>query len=394
MGVRSWSRRRAVVVGLVTAGLVLTAAAPPAASGESGPLTVTTTDLPAGVDWYDIDNRGRIVGMTGDPDQRIVVWRRGEVTDIGPYQPAARPDCAPIGWMCLLPGPRVPSINDRGTIATSIDGQAALWRDGAATRVGGDLESSWVVDLNERDQALVAGVIADRYVLGLWSRGTFTRIVEGPSVEPAAWIPHLSDGGHVFVTTLEPECRCVRAFLWLRGHRRDVGPISGVINRRGQIAGSSIDLASGESYNSYPVLWEEGHVTRLPTLGGDQTGIEGINDRGQIVGYSTVPGESGSRTVVWEDGEIVDIGGAIPNHDSPVGINERGQVLIRGSGDNGRGRAFLWDDGDLVVLPPDDNPWTSVEANGFNDRGEIYGMRSPTPLERSVATFWAVRRSG
>jgi probable HAF family extracellular repeat protein len=389
MGVRTWSRWRAVVVGLVIAGLVLTVAPPPAASGGGGPLSVTMTDLPTGVSWTGIDNRGRIFGLTDGTDQRIVAWQRGEFTDIGPYEPPSQPDCPPIGWFCPLPGPAVPAINDRGTVGTSVDGRAALRRGGEVTEVGGDLESSWIVSLNERDQALVAGYAAGRRVIGLWTRGTFTRLADAPLDDPVVWAAQLSDGGHVLVTALDPECRCAHAFLWFRGRRTDLGRLTGQINRRGQIAGSAHDPDTGESY---PFVWQDGRVRRLPTLGGDQSGVSDINDRGQVVGLSTLPGDSDFHTVLWEDGEIVDIGAAIPNPDSPIGINERGQVLIRGSGDNWAPRAFLWDDGDLVALPPDQEPWSIVEASGFNDRGQIYGRRTSDAFEPYVPTLWTVRR--
>jgi uncharacterized membrane protein len=394
MGVRSWSRRRAVVVGLVTAGLVLTAAVPPAASGGSGPLTVMKTDMPAGVDWYDIDNGGRIVGVTDGADgaePRIVVWQRGRLTDIGPYEPPSRPDCPPIGWFCSPPGPRVPAINDRGTIATSLDGRAALWRDGEVTEVGGDLESSWVIALNERDQALVAGYTADRPVLALWTRGTFAHVADAPlGGSVPGWFAQLSDAGHVVVTALGPETYSVQAFVWHRGRRTDIGPISGLVNRRGQVAGSVNAFTAGESY---PVLWEDGQVSRLPTLGGEQSGVQGINDRGQVVGYSEVAGEDGFETVLWDGGELVHIGADIPGPDSPVGINERGQVLIRANGENGRARAVLWDDGDLVALPPDHTPWASVEVRALNDRGQVYGRYFLAPFGPVQAAFWTVGRT-
>jgi hypothetical protein len=287
----------------------------------------------------------------------------------------------------------VPTINDRGHIGTSVDGRAALWRRGELTEVGGDLDSSWIVALNERDQVLVAGYTADQRVLGLWSRGTFSRVADAPRQEPGVWVTQLSDAGHVPVTALAggPEGYRVHTFLWHRGRRTELGPISGLVNRRGQVAGSVIDGASGASH---PVLWDEGRVTRLRTLGGDQSGVQGINDRGQVVGYSEVAGLDGGETVLWEDGEPVHIGAAIPGRDSPVGINERGQVLIRANGENGRRRVLLWDDGDLVALPPDEEPWASVEARWFNDRGQVFGRRYLAPLGPSQATLWEVARVG
>jgi hypothetical protein len=97
--------------------------------------------------------------------------------------------------------------------------------------------------------------------------------------------------------------------------------------------------------------------------------------------------------VLWDRGELVHIGADIPGSDSPAGINERGQVLIRAKGENGRGRAVLSDDGELVALPPDHTPWATVEVRGFNDRGQVYGRYFLAPLGPSQAAFWAVGRA-
>lgn len=393
--------RRALAAGAVAAGLALSAAPPvggaieagatrpqpqPGTPGTPGTPVVTMTDLPTGVDWSGINDRGQLLGITGGADRRLVLWEDGRVTDIGPYEQPSRPDCPPVGFYCPLPGPLGATINDRGQIGISRDGRAALWDDGVVTTVDGDAESSWLVGLDQRGQALVVGARAGRHVLGLWSRGTFTEITALPVEGRAAWTAQLSDGGHVVVSRVDFDCSCVNAFLWHRGTRTDLGPYGGAVNRRGQIAGTTADPATGEWH---PFVWERGRVTRLPTLGG-QTGVEDINDRGQVLGYSYATGENGSHTVLWDGGEIVDIGARIDGHDSPVGLNERGQVLVQGGMDAAR-RAHLWDRGGLVTLPPLEEP-SIVEAHGFNDRGQIYGRRSTGLLGPSVPTLWRVRR--
>jgi probable HAF family extracellular repeat protein len=96
------------------------------------------------------------------------------------------------------------------------------------------------------------------------------------------------------------------------------------INNRGQVVGQS-DTAS-----SFPaVLWEDGDITNLGTLGGNDSVAWGINDRGQVVGESTTA--SGRfHAFLWEDGQMVDLGTLAPGgkfHGSrATSINNRGQV--------------------------------------------------------------------
>ncbi len=65
------------------------------------------------------------------------------------------------------------------------------------------------------------------------------------------------------------------------------------INNRGQVVGYST-TASGE-YHAF--LWEDGEMTDLGTLGGAYSVAYGINSRGQVVGYSA--SASGVHAVLW-----------------------------------------------------------------------------------------------
>ncbi len=104
-----------------------------------------------------------------------------------------------------------------------------------------------------------------------------------------------------------------RPFVWQNGHMSALPTLGGnngqasAINNHGQIAGfaengivdSTCPPGTTNNRIQLPVLWENGKAQALPTVGSDPDGIAfGINNQGQAVGYSgtcTVP-----NVVLWE----------------------------------------------------------------------------------------------
>src|ERR1700747_2905829 len=86
-------------------------------------------------------------------------------------------------------------------------------------------------------------------------------------------------------------------FLWRAGHMSALPTLGGnngqasAINNRGEVVGfaetANADPTCPPSPTALPVLWKKGHAQPLPLVGSDPDGVAfGINAQGQAVGYS------------------------------------------------------------------------------------------------------------
>jgi probable HAF family extracellular repeat protein len=192
--------------------------------------------------------------------------------------------------------------------------------------------------------------------------------------------------------------RDARPVAWVGGNLQDLGTLGGpsgvamAINNNGIVAGSSqipggmqdqatiwvggvaqalsvpaelqgtgamdindLNQAVGVGYaysNGQALLWDQGQVGVLASLGGVWDRANAINNAGQIVGLSTVSADPGaaSHAVMWSDGQILDLNTFMSPEMLAAGwylseasdINEAGWVVgvARHSG-LGQTRAFL-----------------------------------------------------
>jgi hypothetical protein len=373
-------------VALTTAALAVPAPSAGAAPAPRNPGAVEMTDLPAGFEPTDINDRGLILGRLGDD---IVVFDDGgqPAGTVGPWEPFPNPLC-PSGPICFWPSPSAPLLNDRGVVATSLAQRATLWDDGGTTDLNGDARGSWALDLNDRGQAVVTRFMTDHLTVGLWERGRFTEIGRWP-LETAV-VGRLSGRGHVVLTTVtvRPPAVTSSVLLW---HRGVTTPVEGFapagIDDRGRLVGQTTGTAT--QVGNEPAVWDDGEITVLPTLGGDGPhGTSYVNGRGQIAGYSTPSGATEQSVVLWEDGEVVDVGASLGLRlVSLRGLSDRGQVLVGGYTAAFHTAGYVWDDGEVVRLPPGDG--ADVHPVTMNDRGQVVGRRRlPGPQTPSIPTLW------
>ena len=201
------------------------------------------------------------------------------------------------------------------------------------------------------------------------------------------------------------------AFLWDRGKTKDLGslPPEGPedtadsvaygINNHGQIVGSSGSFGpifmSGLQF-ARGILYKDDRLRQFTQKNASFIPY-GINDKGRIVGLN------GYRGFLYDNGKLIAFGtlSKMPegNRSEARGINDRGQVT--GWSTVGKGKpladhAFLWQRGlassrmrDLGTLPSDQ----SSRAYGINDKGQAVGFSSSNaacwlPDAHIQACFW------
>ena len=192
-------------------------------------------------------------------------------------------------------------------------------------------------------------------------------------------------------TCVAPQVLQFEAALWNKDNRiEELQPYAGdsdgaatAINNAGQAVGISgqCGTAVGGATAEHMLLWQNGTVTSLPTLGGQywNTPMD-INSQGDVTGFSDHPGDSVASpnftTFLWtKNGGTVDLGTLSGDAISEgLGINDSDQI-VGVSYPSGHG--FIWENGmmtDLNNLMPPNSGYTIVDAQDINNQGAITGQ--------------------
>lgn len=196
------------------------------------------------------------------------------------------------------------------------------------------------------------------------------------------------------------------AFEWQKGSVIDLGALweGGCSNARWI---NAIGVSVGDSENGVidpllgineirAVLWRNGHIMDLGTLGGNQSASAAINESGQIVGWAenTTPdpfsfaglfffgSDLGTQTLafLWQDGVMQDLGTLGGPDALAANINNRGQVAGNSytnfAPDPITGvppiHPFIWENGHMRDLI-DEPGITFALVNGLTENGRVIG---------------------
>ena len=172
----------------------------------------------------------------------------------------------------------------------------------------------------------VAGIVM--YKLQPRNQGLY-KVTILPSLGGDCTIPQsINEKGYVAgYSTIAPNI--YHLFLWDKeSDIQDLGPIAQdniFINNKNQIAANMID----PNGNHLAFIWDPNTGrTILPTLGGKYSNVMGINNNGQIIGWSETS-TSILQAFVWdEENGIHNLTLTNTNESFPSSINDSGQVIV------------------------------------------------------------------
>ena len=318
--------------------------------------------------------------------QHAAMTQHGVRTDLGALP---GPNSSAALWINATG--TVAGISENGSIDPLIgipQGRAVMWKNGQIQDLGtlGGYESiAWAVNSSDQVAGCATNDIPDNdsgfgtQLRGvLWSGGMPHDLGGiGGGVDTCATL--LNDAGQVtgFGTNASG---ATDMFFW-DGTMHDIGELGGTfgfpnyINNQGKIVGAS-NLAGDRVMHGF--LWDGAVLHDLGSLNNrapnDYSEAIAMNEAGHIVGHSRVSYGS-DHAVLWKDGQIIDLG-VLPGDTCSVAwsINSKDQIVgFSGTGYCGVARhAFLWQNGQMYDL----SAMLSVQAaltTAFyiNDAGEI-----------------------
>ena len=330
---------------------------------------------------HSINNDGWIAGvanLSGDTEEHAALWRDGVVTDLGTLggdnsnvnSPVKNNNGLIVGFaqtsaidplgenFCTF------TCNDANGGACNGSNQSCRgfrWRNGVMDALG-----------------TLGG--NNSFATGANNRGLVIGSAENSTQDPDCIPPQVLD---------------YKPVIWRGGAIQELPVVTGDVigaaigvNDNNQVVGGTGMCGSGPALGPiavHAVLWQNNFATDLGNLGGAVNSIAyAINESGQIVGASDLPGDNTGHAFLWQKGIMTDLGTLAGDFSSAaLSINNNGLVVGLSCDQNGNCRAFLWQNGvmtDLNALTPPGSSLYLLVAYDINSRGEIVGFA----LDQSV----------
>ena len=344
---------RLIPLALLTlaAGLPAAAAAPAAAAhpaGVAAPPKPSPTPTPAPTAAYTITNMGSLgFGVSG----AIGINATGQVTGDSDLPATIKITCYYAGHYCLVHAYHAflysnGTMTDLGTLggndsvgnAINRTAEVAGWSDNKVGLADAFLwDGQKMIDLGalaplSGQGSKATGINDSGQVAGSWGNTL--------STDPShAWL--YANG----TVTALPEPGYATGSL---------GCAAAAINNTGQIIGSC--YAGGLSH---AVLWQNGTVADLGTLGGWQAAAAAVNNLGQVAGWAQTS-TGATDGFLWSNGTMTDLGSFVPAAINDNGVMVGGdQVYSGGTPQN------------LNNLIPAGTPYQITNATAINNNGQI-----------------------
>jgi probable HAF family extracellular repeat protein len=311
-----------------------------------------------------LSENGQIDPLTGFPETTAVLWKDGEIIDLGTLGGSVSSANA---------------VNNRGQVA-----------GGALNAIPDPFSATFTQCppcIFETFPFYFFPVTTQSHAF-LWQDGNMHDLGTLGGPDSVAWFVNESGqvAGQSTINSI-PNANgllTVDAFFWDHGKMVDVGNLGGTfsfvsgLNNRGQMTGT-MNLPGGSLYHAF--FWDRGVLTDIATLGGDFGNANTINAVGEVVGFSSNQGNQAVFGFLWKNGVITNLGTVDGDPCSAAhSINTKGQVVGESSPSCfdpslPAVHGFLWENGgpmiDLDTLIP---PTSGIQLQGavaINDRGEI-----------------------